>query len=850
MKMIAQNFRNGLFLLLAILAFSELQAQLNPIIHENRFNGYTNHWHDDYSKEYRYGNLFKLAAPDIEKTILQSKIDVAEELGFPGFIMEEGFLATWLKAEESTNIVLKVESPDPEKFPKWPNSLGSHQYQSPDLKKILAYTDPGTQKPILVGEVEEELEGLRDYLIQTKELLKTYDLKKGWFGAKTLLKSVTCGQGHPLEVIGKGMNEGISWIVFDGYMDFLAQQELDQWLANIGSPLIADVGFAPLYGCRDYEGLQVQDMATKEAWHNFAREKGGYIFRPVYDPDWDGEKFDGYIAIEGNEEQINEENIPFIAHTGFLADNTTTSMVLFVPKGENLSKELLWESILDRKAVAVLSKARMMGPEEFRKSLQLLYLDRQYLEELFVDQLQLTATTEGLELVVRIENWSGQAITGALQVNLPPGLSIETGINTELALPYGGRKELRIPLLISPDATGRTNPIGVKLLSSAGEKSMICMLDLPPAITLHQVLYGHTPKVRFPVSVLNFSSAEDFPVQLEILKTGSEKPVMSLTQDVHCRPGQSVAIEFNPDIKPGNYQTRVSALNTDCVGQLGVGKKSGHAYLYEMDLNSDGITEYRLENDSVQVTLLRTGARVIEYIVKSRNDNVLSKIWPEKPANDKKPYRKRGFYPFGGFEDFLGQASMETHEVYDATVIKQEGDFVRVVMIADYYGNRLQKTFTLYGNSPLLEVRFALDFINPEANMLGPQPILELGQVHGTEDVFTAPTLTGLQEYRMRMEQYFGAVIHLKEGWNAGYDTIEDVAFVGAFPVQQPIFLHMWMNHPSNGESNHYYAEFQPWTPITQKNTMYFTYYLWGSGGPWQNGVEELRKRNLISVKN
>ena len=39
MKMIAQNFRIGLFLLLAFLAFSELQAQLNPIIQENRVNG-------------------------------------------------------------------------------------------------------------------------------------------------------------------------------------------------------------------------------------------------------------------------------------------------------------------------------------------------------------------------------------------------------------------------------------------------------------------------------------------------------------------------------------------------------------------------------------------------------------------------------------------------------------------------------------------------------------------------------------------------------------------------------------------------------------------------------------------
>ena len=93
---------------------------------------------------------------------------------------------------------------------------------------------------------------------------------------------------------------------------------------------------------------------------------------------------------------------------------------------------------------------------------------------------------------------------------------------------------------------------------------------------------------------------------------------------------------------PGNYQVKVSALGVNQVSQLGVGRASGKPFLYEVDLNSDGIMEYRMENDSVQVTLLATGARVIEYIVKSRNDNVLFKLWPEKAIDDRRGYRKRG----------------------------------------------------------------------------------------------------------------------------------------------------------------------------------------------------------------
>ncbi|KPL13323.1 MAG: hypothetical protein AMS26_14950, partial [Bacteroides sp. SM23_62] len=78
----------------------------------------------------------------------------------------------------------------------------------------------------------------------------------------------------------------------------------------------------------------------------------------------------------------------------------------------------------------------------------------------------------------------------------------------------------------------------------------------------------------------------------------------------------------------------------------------------------------------------------------------------------------------------------------------------------------------------------------------------------------------------------------------------DDVAFVGAFPVSQPLFLHMFLNHPRNRDSHYYYAEFQPWLPIIQKSTMYFTYYLWGAGGPWENGVKDLREKNLITTAN
>ena len=133
--------------------------------------------------------------------------------------------------------------------------------------------------------------------------------------------------------------------------------------------------------------------------------------------------------------------------------------------------------------------------------------------------------------------------------------------------------------------------------------------------------------------------------------------------------------------------------------------------------------------------------------------------------------------------------------------------------------------------------------------MIGPQPILELGKEHGPEDVFLVPDVEGLLKYRMRTDSYYGHIFHLEEGWNAGYDTKENVSFVGAFPLEQPEFLHMWMNHPKNPGAHYFYMEFQPWIHIVQKNIMYFSYYMWAAEGSWEKGVKALRERNLVITK-
>lgn len=849
----------------------------NVVSNKVQFNGYTNYWHNDYKEWVRYGNLFKMSVPNVEKSIAQSKIDLAEDLQIPGLSIQEGFVSGLLSEscktlknpalkdlEESiaSGNVLVFTNPESDTGKKLmakfvPDSLlkqqlKSYQFGSVNYHEVNAfYLENGNRKIFVVAsKVEADCNRVLELLESTKKVVSEYDLHKGWFGAETLLKSVTCVQGHPLEVIGKGLNEGNTWFVFSGYMDFWMKDELAAWVKKTNLPIVADVGFSPIYGCNDYKGLQVQDMVTKQSWIDFAHSKGGYVFRPVFDADSDPYHYDGYIATEGNKKQIDNENVPFVSNTGSFEGDLIPGMVLFIKKGEKLTRDQLWNAIMERREVAVLNQGKMMGPALYRNALQMLLLDRVFLEDYFGDRIDIQAEVQDYVLNVIISNTSSKAVSGNFDVQLPPEVKMDGMVISALALPANSSKTIRINLRPQANGMNATNPIVASFVWGAKKKTTMCILDLPPAISVHRLLYGHAPSVSYPVSIHNFSSLVHFPVKVEVFaKDKPNKAVFTATQNCTAALGKFQDLVFDLKLAAGDYQVKTSALGVVSNSQLGVGKAEGVARAYKIDLNSDGVDEFRLENDSVQVTLLSTGARVIEYIVKSRKDNLLFKLWPEKSIDDKRPFRERGYYPFGGFEDFLGQASMETHKVYDATLVHDRGDYVQVKMVADYYGNQIEKTFTLYGNSPLLEIRFALTFKNPEANVLGPQPILELGATHGTEDVFTIPTVDGLQEFRMKPERYYGHLFTLKEGWNAGYDEKEDITFVGAYPVDQPLFLHMWMNHPSNGDAHYYYAEFQPWVPITQKSTMYFSYYIWGSGGQWKNGVNELRKRNLITER-
>ena len=330
----------------------------NKVSTKFQFNGYTNYWQDIYRENTTYGSLFKMAASRIDYTIAQRKVELAEDLEMSGLTIQEGFFSKLIGKRfvmldqpsekdiaNASNLgdILALVDPESEtgkklmstlpKTDAWREKLKSHQYNAVDLTEIQAFYLEKDSKTLFV--ISSKSEALRDKLVQlindTKSVVEGYDLKRGWFGAGTMLKSVTIAAGHPLEVIGKGMNEGNSWFTFSGYMDFLAKNEIENWLAKVNLPIVTDfgspigyvknIGNQAIFGCKDWDGMAPQNMYTLDSWINFAHKKKGYTFRAPYDPEADQFHYDGYVAVEGNKEQIDNDKVPFYLSTGYLEED-------------------------------------------------------------------------------------------------------------------------------------------------------------------------------------------------------------------------------------------------------------------------------------------------------------------------------------------------------------------------------------------------------------------------------------------------------------------------------------------------------------------------------------------------
>ena len=849
------------------------------IANEFTFNGYTNHWQNVYRQHYRYGNLYRINIPDLEKSIEQSRRDLADKLGMPGLNMQEGFLhalsaAPYVVLENPTDDQLKAAFRESDnvlvyadresqagqqlgaKAPASASGIDSYQTKAEDYTPLDAFVLRNRKKSLfaVVG-TQAECDIFKEALGYAEKVTEEYDMKRGWFGTGTNIQSVTCTPGTPIDVMGAGMNEGNSWFVFSGGYETHSGSKIADWVKETGLPVVTDLGASPLFGADDWDGFQSQLMGGRDSWKKLQAEKNGYMFKRV-GPDkgqrdyTDDNDYDGFFATAGHEKQINTGDKPFVITTGNMLGGTLNSMVLFTPKDAGFDRAAMWDAIMDRRAVAIAEGGLVMGSDMFRKAVQLMMLDRVCLEEYFGDRIDMKAYAEGTRLHISITNLNDRKVEGRLSVKMSDRLALNGDPAEVVRIPAGATKEITLDLNPTAEAMGRLNAIGLQFDWDGKSKAIMARLDMPPAVSAHQLLYGSASGTKIPVSIYNFTNDEEVEVKMTVAdKDDPSKVIFHDVRTLDICKGRYKVIDYEMATAPGDYTVTYEAMGVTAATQLGIGDEAGEVTLTEVDINGDGVNEYVMENSKVKVTLLTTGARVIEYIVKAKDDNVFFKLWPDKPYDVNRPFREWAFWPFGGFEDFLGQASMETHKVYDAEIVKNGGSYAEVKMTGKYYGNVIEKTFSLYGDTPLLGIRFALDMVNPELDVLGPQPILSIGEKHGTEDKFIIPEIGGNQEYVMKPKTMYGKILDLREGWNAGYDTKEDISFVGAYPVHRPFYLHMWMNLDTNPDSHYPYVELQPWVPLYHNSTSYFSYYMWADGCSWEKGLKELRDRNLITER-
>ena len=80
------------------------------------------------------------------------------------------------------------------------------------------------------------------------------------------------------------------------------------------------------------------------------------------------------------------------------------------------------------------------------------------------------------------------------------------------------------------------------------------------------------------------------------------------------------------ELKQGRYVVHVDALDQTAEGIISVRPVAGQARAYLEDLDGDGMHEIVMENGEIRATILRIGGRVIEYILKSNQENLLFKL--------------------------------------------------------------------------------------------------------------------------------------------------------------------------------------------------------------------------------
>ncbi|HIE04146.1 MAG TPA: hypothetical protein EYP61_05250 [Candidatus Latescibacteria bacterium] len=817
-----------------------------------QFRGYAGEW---TWKAWRWGRasgLFGISMPDLDSEWEQLCLEVeGEYLGLDGLWVQEGVVHALMRISPR-----KLLFPRPDEMEAGDllvvTDLGSRVGRCildalpPELSEkryLLGWLEDerGTRFFCLGpdGEGARKLEGIVD---RTVEVLSEYRMYKGWSGYNIGYYAIGSGIAscHPFQVASRALQEGCSWILATGYLDFLIPERIGGKLRTSGVPFVLSAGQPSsdrkvvLYGLREYPNPQHCPLDVCLRWR---REKGGYLFRRAYLPE-PIEEFEGYLLTEYEERNyVDLESYPFVL-SGGQPYEYPTSMVLFLPCSEELTEETLFRAILEGRAVGVFPRARLVGPRKFVEVLGLLLLERRVLEDAFSDRLIVRPKVEGGELIVEVENRTSEEVPAEVYTSLG---NLE---RVKLA-PWGSI--LRLPLPKSSELLGRDHALGVHVRVGDREVHGVAAWCLPPAVAAPSQMYAVPGEVRVPVTLWS-SEGGEVEVRVEVFGEGTKVAEEVTKAEVR----HEVLTPFEVPLqlgRPGNYRVKLSTSEGEKEVQVVVAAQTGRAVAYREDFDADGLSEVVLENGLVRVVIIPYGGRAIEYTLKKRAENLLFKVWPKTPPDREDPARRRNFWPYGGLEEFLGYPTFMGHHAFKLEILKEEGAFVRARASGELKGNRLEKTFTLYGDGTLLEVQYSVHLPTAGITVMGVNPLVKLGSVSDTRDVYYFPTINGLEERRVVHTRNYGEFFRLREGWVAGEDEEERISLVLGYPVWDAFIFHLWQNTPANRPTPYYYVELQPWVELRYNCMTYFTLYLLGHSGGWEEAVDMFRRTGLSTER-
>lgn len=843
------------------------------------FKGYTEHW-DKYSwKWYSYNGLFEESQPDMDSELAGMEMNIGNQLILEELWIQKGFVN---KLSKSKPVILKAQTSDIKlltsslekgdviltglKRDTLIKQLIAKLPQDIQYRRTLAFTLNSQQTPnsklqtanslfVIASETQSEADRLKGYIDETINIIGQYKISKGWAGIRSHYLLITQHVHNPFNLINRALQTGCSWITLSGYNDYMLPEPTNKALTEIGLPFT----FLPgqygtggiMYGSNTFP--DVQDN-TQQQCLDWMKKNNSYFFGYLSAMKKDEAKqYTGYIVGSSADwAKLDSLKAPYITDAGSLDTQIPSSMILFMNKDEKLDQASVFSAVLERRSVAMFPKADFAGQSKFKNALRILLLDREYLENNFVQPVSVDCSSDKGRFIVRLENHSEQNITAKLKFLSPSSVIIGDNLKeTTLALASEEKKELVYNINLTSDACSKELPLGVMLTNNVYKQPLysVTCVDVPGAVELNPLMIDVPGKIDYPVTVWNYSKNENIQLTLQV-KNLKGNAVFNETKNISIPNWQNKTLSFSVSLKQGDYVATVSALGLSQEGQIAIRSQKDAASTHLEDLNNDGIPEIVLENSKIRATIVLFGGRVIEYILKKNNDNLLFKLWPTKAIWDEKPEGRRAFYPYGGLEEFIGYPTIEGHIVFNYKILKDKGDYVRVKVWANIHGSKIEKLITLYGNTELLEVRYAFSDMDENIRIIGINPLIRIGKTTGPEDTYYFPDVNGKIEVRHPvLDRYYGNTFHLKEGWAAGHDSIANLSLLVGYPVNDAKVFHLWNNHPNNPPTPYFYTELQPWLLIKHGTTTYFSYYLMGREGKYQPILNDFRNSGLITTK-